>query len=209
MIISLDYLYKKYNMNITGVVHVGGHYGEEIPTYYSLGIKNIILFEPVKDSFNILKRYESGNTKVLNYALGDKERDSVTMFLSSNNKESSSLLLPEKHLTQYPHITFNEIEQVSLKRLDSFKKEIKNCNFLNMDVQGYELNVIKGAGDLIKNFDYIYCEVNRDETYKGNALVEEIDEYLINYSFIRVETDWSGNIWGDAFYIKRKLIEDE
>ena len=50
-----------------------------------------------------------------------------------------------------------------------------------MDVQGYELEVLKGATETLKHVDYVYCEVNRDEVYEGNAYVEEIDEFQYNY----------------------------
>jgi hypothetical protein len=75
-------------------------------------------------------------------------------------------------------------------------------NFINMDVQGYELEVLKGAENTLKYIDYVYCEVNRDEVYENNAYIEQIDDFLGKYNMKRVETDWSGNIWGDAFYVK-------
>jgi hypothetical protein len=46
-------------------------------------------------------------------------------------------------------------------------------------------------------------EVNRDEVYKGCPMVEELDDYLKEYGFERVETTWDGVTWGDAFYVKR------
>jgi hypothetical protein len=73
-----------------------------------------------------------------------------------------------------------------------------------MDVQGYELEVLKGSENTLKGIDYIYTEVNRDELYENNAFIEEIDNFLDNYT--RVATDWSGNTWGDALYIKKRLV---
>ena len=115
---------------------------------------------------------------------------------------SSSILKPKKHLTQYRDITFNVKENVELKTLDSYN--YKNFNFLNMDVQGYELEVLRGAKKTLEYIDYVYCEVNRDEVYEDNAYIEEIDEFLSSYNMERVETDWQGDTWGDALYIKKK-----
>jgi hypothetical protein len=46
--------------------------------------------------------------------------------------------------------------------------------------------------------------VNRDEVYENNAYIEELDEFLSEYEMDRVETDWSGGIWGDALYVRKK-----
>jgi hypothetical protein len=34
-------------MNIRGIIHIGGHYGEEIQEYVDNGIKDIVVFEPL------------------------------------------------------------------------------------------------------------------------------------------------------------------
>jgi len=75
---------------------------------------------------------------------------------------------------------------------------------INIDVQGYELEVFKGS---IKSLDYIniiYTEVNRDEVYKNCSKVEELDIFLKDFNFERVLISWDGNTWGDALYIKNK-----
>jgi len=64
------------------------------------------------------------------------------------------------------------------------------------------LEVLKGGTKTLEHVDYVYCEVNRDEVYENNALVEELDEFLAGYGMKRVETDWAGEIWGDALYIR-------
>ena len=64
-----------------------------------------------------------------------------------------------------------------------------------MDVQGFELEVLKGGENCIKNIDYIMTEVNRDEVYKDYAKVEKSNQFLDVYGFIRVETSWEGIIW--------------
>jgi hypothetical protein len=46
-------------------------------------------------------------------------------------------------------------------------------------------------------------EVNRAELYKGCARIEDLDMFLSQYGFERVETTWDGGTWGDAFYVKR------
>jgi hypothetical protein len=58
----------------------------------------------------------------------------------------------------------------------------------------------------LEKIDAVYTEVNNAEVYENNALIQEIDEFLSSYDLVRVETDWMGGTWGDAFYIKQELI---
>jgi FkbM family methyltransferase len=203
MILEFEDLVKKYNMNVSGVIHIGAHYGEEVSNYVNLGIDDIVLFEPLKENFEVLKNNVSElNANITGYcvALGNKNQN-VNMFLSSNNLESSSVLKPKIHLNLHPEVVFSGEELVEMKRLDDFLFE--NYNFINLDVQGYEMEVLKGAEKTLKNIDYLYCEVNRNEVYEGNAYIGEIDNYLSNYNMRRVETSWwYDGPWGDALYIK-------
>ena len=191
-------------MNVSGVIHIGAHYGEEVSNYVNLGIDDIVLFEPLEKNFEILKNNVSElNANITGYcaALGNKNQN-VNMFLSSNNLESSSVLKPKIHLDLHPEVVFSGEELVEMKRLDDFS--FKNYNFINMDVQGYEMEVLKGAEKTLEYVDYLYCEVNRNEVYEGNAYIEEIDNYLSNYNMRRVETSWwYDGPWGDALYITR------
>jgi FkbM family methyltransferase len=203
MLLSFTGLRKKYNMDVKGIIHIGGHYGEEIDEYIRNGIQEIVIFEPLSDSFDILcENIQELNANIIAHqvALGPEET-TATMYVSDNEKQSSSLLKPKVHITHHPHVKFPETEDVEVKVLDDF--DYTKYNFINMDVQGYELEVLKGSTETLKHVDYVYCEVNRDEVYEGNAYVEELDEFLSAYGMERVETSWEGQIWGDALYIKK------
>lgn len=79
----------------------------------------------------------------------------------------------------------------------------ENFDFVNLDLQGFELPVIKGFGENIEKIKYIYSEVNIDDVYIGCTKLNELDEYLEQYGFIRVETKMTDANWGDALYIKK------
>jgi len=206
MIITFADIVKKYDMKISGVIHIGGHYGEEVGSYVEQGINDIVLFEPLKENFEILKKNVSNfdaNIEGHRVALGNSNGN-IIMNLSSNGLESSSILKPKLHLELYPDITFDNTEEVEIKKLDDYN--YSNYNFMNMDVQGYELEVLRGGSNTLQYIDYLYCEVNRNEVYEGNAYIQELDDYLSSYSMKRVETSWWDNgDWGDALYIKEKV----
>jgi hypothetical protein len=88
-------------------------------------------------------------------------------------------------------------------RLDDFIEDATDYNFINIDVQGYELEVMKGASRILEGIDYIMSEVNRDEVYINCPKVEELDYFLSKFGFSREETTWDGLTWGDALYVKR------
>ncbi len=54
----------------------------------------------------------------------------------------------------------------------------------------------------LNNIKYLISEVNRDEVYENCPHIDELDEYLSQFNFNRAETNWAGDTWGDAFYIK-------
>jgi hypothetical protein len=206
MLINFSHLFEKYKMNVKGVIHIGAHHGEEIQEYITNGIQNLVFFEPISESLKILEENlsyhaDKSNILIFPYALGNEEKE-VEMFVSNFDGMCSSVLKPKVVLQQYPKITFDQKETVKMVRLDDAEIEFANYNLLNMDVQGYELEVLKGSEKVLNNIDYVYTEINREEVYENAPHVNDLDEFLISYGFVRVETDWSGDTWGDAFYIK-------
>lgn len=209
-LISVTETVKSRELNVNGVIHVGAHYGgndgEEIKEYIDLDAKRIVLFEPLKENFRVLyknsEKFKSNNIELHNVALGSHS-GIIEMNVSSNDGQSSSILDPKVHLEAHPEVSFFDKEEVGIRSLDEY--HINDCNLMVVDVQGYELEVFKGAVKTLRNIDYIFCEVNNDEVYKNNARIEEIDEYLDQYKFKRVDTKWwNNNLWGDALYIKEK-----
>jgi len=220
MILPIDELINEYKMQIQGCLHIGGHDGGEVERYYASGISRCILFEPQHHNFQSCMRVATNrNYETYNIALGQTE-GIVEMYCETNNSgQSSSCLRPKKHIDQYPEIVFDKRERVYMTTLDKFMSERDDrldYNFINIDVQGYELEVFKGARETLNQIDYVYSEVNRAELYENCAMVEELDEFLLNYNFKRVVTSWLGiprdpemglgtqGTWGDALYIKDK-----
>jgi FkbM family methyltransferase len=206
MLIDFRQLFPKYGINPKGVLHIGANKGEEFPVYMELGIKRQIWFEANPDIYKKLVENISSNPEALafNYCVGDENKD-VILHESNNEGQSSSILDLGTHLEVHPEVFFVRDIIVEMKRIDSMYSSLADeVDFLNIDVQGAELQALKGMGNLLNEFNWAYLEVNKAELYKGCALVEEIDEYLASFGFVRVETQWCGNTnWGDALYIKK------
>lgn len=205
MIFNLKQIFQKYGITVKGVLHVGAHFGQEDYSYAELGILNRIYFEPLQKNYSVLRKNIDLKFECLRTALGNSVGEIEMNVEEANEGMSSSVLQPGLHLSQYPHIKFTSKELVPMTKLDLINFDRSNFNLLNIDVQGYELEVLKGSSETLKTIDYIICEVNNDEVYIGCAKVNELDEYLGTYGFKRVETDWAGTTWGDAFYAKTSI----
>jgi FkbM family methyltransferase len=205
MIIPLSNIIKDFKLDIKGVIHIGAHYGQEYSDYIKNGIQNMIFFEPIKSNFQKLMdnlQFVDGNIHCHNMALGN-QTGVVEMFVETENKgQSCSVLKPELHLKHYPKITFKNTEKVFMNKLDSVDFNRDLYNMINIDVQGYELEVFKGATEVLKNIDIIYTEINAKELYKDCVLVGDLDFYLRQFGFERVLTKMTKYDWGDALYLK-------
>jgi len=216
MLIDLKYLKDKYNLNLKGVCHIGASHAEEFDKYVECGIKNQIWIEAIPDVYKkmcdilIKKDARDIQCSALNLCISDVSGKEVDFHITDNEGQSSSMLELDYHKIVHPNV--KEIKSIKLitKTLMDVARSVfpyflfgKDINFLNLDIQGAELLAFKGAGDLLNALiDYIYCEVNTKELYKGCALLEEIDDYLYDFGFKRVEIKMTDCFWGDAFYIK-------
>lgn len=205
MILNLNELHKKYNMNISGVIHVGAHFGEEQNAYKLLGISKISYFEPVGKTFKKLKEKIGDEAHLFNYALGN-ENKKIEMYVEEADAYGCSSLL--KPSDNYKNVKFNYDEIVQMKRLDDVEFDFSNYNFMNIDVQGYELEVLKGSVKTLEHIDYIMCEINRFTLekpleYINCVQISELIEFLSSFSFRFVESNWAGVSWGDGFFIKK------
>jgi FkbM family methyltransferase len=207
MVFDLKTLIEKHQINnVTGILHIGAHYGEEIGEYRKIwpNVK-IQVFEPSIENFKILKKncIQYSDIVYHNYALGDTQSYMKLYVETNNNGQSNSLLKPKIHTKQYPHIIFNDVISVEVKTLDSLSVD-PSFNFIAIDVQGFELSVFNGAINTLNHVDYIMTEVNNVELYENCCLIEDLDTFLNKLSFRRVDTNWIGGTWGDALYIKQK-----
>lgn len=189
-------------------IHVGGHEGQERLWYDKAGFEGVIWFEPNKVLFKRLKENigEYYNQFAVNLGVHDTLKE-ATLHVSDNDGQSSSLLDLGTHKTHHPKVHYIGDQVIELTRLDEWFEragiDICNCNFLNVDTQGVELNVIKSLGDKVKCFDYIYAEINEEHLYKDCALVGDIDAYLSEFGFKRMLTQMTKHKWGDALYIRQ------
>lgn len=209
MVIDYFFLKNKWNIKPTGIIHIGAHHGEELGTYLKdQDVKDIVFFEASNNTFRYLKHNIDATQKpahihsITAYPVGLGAEEKEVEFYIASNGQSSSVLKPQLHVSQHPEVIFNGVEKIKIKTLDSFN--LSGFDYINMDVQGYELEVLKGATNTLKNVKWIYTEVNNALLYENCVLIGDLDNFLADHGFKRFDTSWCrlhGN-WGDALYIK-------
>ena len=208
MLIPLEALAQHFKLHLRGVLHIGAHECEEQAVYlrHNVDNSNIYWIEAMEDKVKLMK--EKNKDLNIYQAVIDVEDDKEISFNVADNGQSSSILEFGTHAVHHPHVKMIGKKQLKTTRVDTFIKNnkipIEKLNFLNLDIQGKELDALKSMGDYIQYVQYIYTEVNSEKVYKDCALLPEIDEFLKEKGFKRVACKMWGNCgWGDAFYIRQ------
>lgn len=207
MLIPFQYLWQKYCVQTSGVLHLGANTGQEARAYAKQGVQRVIWVEAMPTVYlqlvENIKNYP-GSVALLG-CLSDTDGQKVKFNISSNGSQSSSFLEFGTHTQEHPTVKYvGSVEMVTV-RLDTLL--VRNCIeiagddwFLNVDLQGAELLALKGMGPLLHKFKYAYIEINEKELYKGCPLAPEIDGYMQVFGFKTMETEMTGSGWGDRFY---------
>lgn len=209
MDLPLREMLRRHRLAAAGVIHVGAHDGCEAHEYLAAGLRDQVWIEPQPDAFDRLKRATSdiAGARCFNVACGPTPGEAEMHLLAGNEGRSSSLLPPAIHLERFPDITPAGTIRVPVVPLDDLLAregvEPAHHPLLVLDVQGYELPVLRGAPRyLAQHCRAIVSEVAAVELYKGGALVRELDDFLARARFVRVRTKWASGVGGDALYIR-------
>ena len=204
MLISVDSLSRIWKVQPKGVLHVGAHLAEEAVEYTRHNWGKVIWIEAQADLADLLRnKLDPQHNEVINATVWGTSGITFEFNVSSST-QSSSLLNFGTHKKDYPDIVFTKSYSVVTSTLDDILDSESDFNFINLDIQGAELEALKGLGVHINKAKWIYSEVNRKEVYEGCAKIKDLDDYLEKFSFERIATRWAyGAGWGDALWIKK------
>lgn len=150
---------------------------------------NIICFEPLPEPAIIFRRVFSYDNAVIlhEFAIGSESRHCV---MHVSRRDDSSSLLPISLLQEQIFPGTSEVKTIEVKAtpLDVHisRNSIVSPAMLKLDVQGFELDALRGCESLLPKFKWIYCECSFVELYIGQHLVSEVIEWLSSKGF-RIE----------------------
>jgi FkbM family methyltransferase len=190
-------LKKKFKKNIGLVVDVGAHHGETIAFLIkNFKFKNIFAFEPNQESYQVLKKniniLKKENILLINKGVGIKNEKKFLLESTDsasatfcNFKNNSSYLKKKRFFFKYKKIKKQETQILNLQTFLQQNK-IKKVDYLKIDTEGYELNVIKGLKKYIKKVRLIHFEHHYDDMYVKNYTFHDIHNYLSRNNFHKV-----------------------
>jgi len=137
-------------------------------------------FEPIQATFTKLKEHTKAypNITIYHTALGNaKEQTSINVM---SRITSSSLFQSEEKSTFEGNAYFDIVERepISIDRLDNLMGNVPEITLIKMDVQGYELEVLKGGQRTLEKAKYVLLEMQNHEIYKGAPKYYDLDAFL-------------------------------
>jgi len=194
----------KYN-NFKLLIDVGAHKGESIKLFSkNFLIKKIISFEASPINFEYLKKkiknnklgYNNTEIVLENTALGAE--DKIIEFKQFNESSSSTIKEIDKESNYYKRKfklinflnnkeTYQKIK-IKISKLKDYIEinNIKKIDFMKIDTEGYELEILLGLESKIKLVDIIMFEHHYDNMIKKGYTFEDINKLLIKNNFNKI-----------------------
>jgi len=174
---SLDFKTKNINCIDVGA-NIGNH-----SVYLSSHFKHIFSFEPQKNVYDVLKlNTQEKNISIFNYGLSESDKI-VELRIPKKRRGTASYV--NQSLKDFV------IEKIILKKFDSHHK--LEFGFIKIDVEGAELEVLKGMEDSIcKNLPVIAFEFTKPSSKNATS---QILVFLKNLGY-------------ENYYVKKEHISE-
>ncbi len=173
------------------IVHVGAHFGQEAAFYETLGAETLLWIEADPDTFETLTETLSarpGPTRHLcENALVSAAGGAPLRFhrFNGNGGSSSVYAATDALRDRFPHVhESGEVIDLPPRPLPEILARhgldvaAARRALLVVDVQGHELEVLKGVGEELKSFALCQCEISRVPLYDGGALFPDVDAHM-------------------------------
>lgn len=176
------------------VIDVGAYIGATVADVYNKYPNSIIYaFEPCRTTFRQLYHNLGNAPRVKLVQEAVDIENAVKKFHETTAKVCASLSLPcgsdKWKKAEHDKNAFDIVDSYDVKctRLDSFleKEQIKSVEYLKIDAQGRDLNVLKSLGDRIRDVKNILAEARLTDfnMYEGDCHKDELVEFMEQKGF--------------------------
>ena len=205
---------KQFELPKKGVIHIGAHEAQEASVYAQNELEPVLWFEAIpilveRARQNLVQFPNQEIQEALLWSEPDQEK---VFHLASNDLGSSSVFDFHLHAASYPEVKMSDSLTLVTTTLDvevsDFSKLTQEVAYLVLDVQGAELEVLKGAVNTLQQFEVIMSEVSTRELYKGAPVYSNLVEWLSDQGFTLIAEDLNHQVgWGDALFMKTSVLK--
>jgi FkbM family methyltransferase len=143
-------------------------------------------FEPLPSEGKVYRQVFAGDSKVTLHEMALGETSGTAEIHLSRRADSSSLLpigdMQAKLFPSTDEIGTLKVRVATLDELQDVWGSTRKA-LLKLDVQGFELSVLKGAKQALKNCAFVYAECSEIPLYTGQALFPEVAAFLAGQGF--------------------------
>jgi len=198
--------------SVRGVLHVGANVGQEAALYTAMGVPKVLWVECQEECKAPLEAAvaAAGRTHdtVVIAAVADSTGATATLHRVSNSISSSLKPLGAGHRTFFPFLRQEAPQPVTTTTLDDLLitngLKFDEYDTLYLDVQGGELDVLKGAEQALSHVRAVMTEVSCVPHYQGGVLEEELHAWLTERGFTRTQRMMPPLGHGNALYLRAK-----
>jgi FkbM family methyltransferase len=187
------------------VVDVGAGRGQfAVFASHAFPVARIVSFEPLPASFAIASRAVGDRVELHRLAIGAEPATS-TIHVSAD-ADSSSLRRPTaEQARRFPGTEDVDRVEVEVVTLDDAVSELRRPALLKLDLQGGELDALRGAKELLDSIDDVFVECSFVELYEGQALADQVICHLRDRGF-SLRGFYSPTYAGDGVCIQADLL---
>lgn len=143
----------------------------------------IVSFEPQPGPASDLRDLLGDRITVVESALGP-EAGKAEMNISGRDDSSSLLAIGERQQQEFPGTGTDHTIEVPISTLDAeTSKPLARPVLLKMDVQGFELDALRGGPETLEEVDVALIECSFVELYEGQALAGEVVNFMTGAGF--------------------------
>jgi len=177
-------------MRLATIVDVGANVGQFSLLARALHpAARIYAFEPLPDAAARYRQVFAADADVtLFQAAISPEAGTATMHVSASADSSSLLPISARQSELFPGTEEVGVTDVEAGPLSSFvsRADLVAPALLKIDVQGFELEVLRGARDLLAAFAHVYVEASFEALYEGQALADDVIALMVDAGFSEV-----------------------
>lgn len=176
-----------YGINV--VFDVGANAGQYALTMRALGYDGrIVSFEPSAEAFQVLAQAASRDPgwTAVNCALGEDEGVGV-LHVAGNSQSSSLLPMLPTHVEVAPDSCYVRDEPVTMSTLAiEIERHVdaEDRLFVKIDTQGFERQVLMGAGDRLAKVAGLQVELTLVPLYQDQLLIEELIAFVRRLGYV-------------------------